>query len=629
MANEIKIKVSRTGKKATVTTADLQNYSTAIVNFLNAHSDDPKYKDINECEIKISASGKISAELNSLNDKRLGDFLETINPVVEDEARMFAGNEYVQNKTEMADVEKLIKTVDAHINATKTANNMLTKENTTLRAENQELEKANEDYRKANEDISSKYMTDVANLKMSNTTLANRVQEVEEANVELQAKVAQDEEKVQKAEQQTKRYKKSNGVKNIFLGVLTGALILTGIWGVSQTARGNRYKNKASQAEHQITQIENNLGYVEGMTDANGNPISFEQYLEMKKAEFQNLVNEVDGAKELLETLGYLDEQDQNQTLEELIQNMSDALNNQIQNERTEAYAHFVEVLSDLGLSLADIQDENGNISVEQFDQKTATIVQDALSNIEKLENIGNKLDEIFDHLKIEKSEIQTFDAKEDAKDYVTKEDFATYEEAMDFVVQWFDAKKEADDKIIANAIDTAFAELNMNVRASDFENNEQAINYLRIYAKILRADNSAKADEIDKKVEEIDKLEKTNAGLQSELDKTQEDLKTANAEKDRLQKELDELKNGLENTDQKPSSGTSGNNGGTPVAGEENNTDINQGQGTRLPGGNGGGSGKDHGELNNETDSTKTPENNPENNPEENPENNGTELGE
>lgn len=260
-------------------------------------------------------------------------------------------------------------------------------------------------------------------------------------------------------------------------------------------------------------------------------------------------------------------------TLTELLQQVYDKNASDISDEVKKAYVGFANLLSDLGVSVEDVLDENGDLDVSGFNDEVASVVKLAKDNLETLENLETQFDAVFESLGLEKK-VKDFDSIEDAFDEIID----SYDEIVDSI-----------DDSLSDYLDKAFLEAKIPngtsyYAPSDFATLEEAGNFLIDYCK----NNKELKEKVSEYESQISTLTAEKANLQSQISS----LETKVAELERQKSALESEKNNLEKnykdlldkdvsgSSNQGSSGSADEKGTetTPVAGEEKDEQGNDG---------------------------------------------------
>lgn len=214
-------------------------------------------------------------------------------------------------------------------------------------------------------------------------------------------------------------------------------------------------KNKANKKPSKLKKVFIALGIVLLAGSVTGNIIQGVQNTQLEddnsslKTELDEKEEQIKAAEEaLMNILKYNYEEAEGKSLEELIGEVGNLVDSQ-REEVKNAYSHFVSLLSDLGLSMEDCLDENGNFSVAQLDENVGNIVVKAIDNMNELNRIDSKLNIIFENCDIQKTDEngnKVVDKNGKAVYYTSTKDFASLSDAIDAVsVYLAELEKEND----------------------------------------------------------------------------------------------------------------------------------------------------------------------------------------
>lgn len=393
------------------------------------------------------------------------------------------------------------------------------------------------------------------------------------------------------------RYKRTqNTIAGVAGLVLTGALAATGLgWGLSH----DTYKSAVDNYSNVETLLENTQAELEdakeALNNANGTNTVNPELDEVKEAlgdkytegadlsdtvagvvgdlsvanlTIASLNREINEVKEILNVNGQeFSENDVSSAVEALVEGLTNAKPPVVilpgedgisQEQVNSIFESIASSLSDLGITVDDLKDENGNFSTESLSVALTEIVDDALLNRSIIENISNRVNKALGSID-----------KEDGSKY-SLSDFENIEDACDFIYDNF-----ANNY---NALLKNFDEKEL----SDFESANEAIDWLNGKINSLISSYNTAIDNLESVQTRVDELVDENANLKTENDSLKTENEGLKEENDNLKQENEDLKESVgnkNNPEQEESSKEEDSTGRIPVTDSEVTEDSSPNQ--------------------------------------------------
>lgn len=296
---------------------------------------------------------------------------------------------------------------------------------------------------------------------------------------------------------------------------------------------GEMVKNPVSaysfliEESEKIEDFATKLGY----DSENGETIS--EFIErVSDTNSEEILRQIEDFKNNLRENGF--EVEEGKTLTELLRQVYDKNASDLSNEVKNAYVGFATLLSDLGVSVEDVLDENGNLDVSGFNGKVAEVVALAKDNLEAVQNLETKFNAVFESLG--RSE--------------RVGDFESLEEAFEEIKDSYDEILNSVSGSFSDFLGKAFLEAKIPngtsfYAPSDFASLEEAGDFLIEHYKQKETPETNVA-ELEAKIAELESqisaLKDEKAGLESQISNLETELETQKSKYAELERKYNEV---------------------------------------------------------------------------------------
>ncbi len=286
--------------------------------------------------------------------------------------------------------------------------------------------------------------------------------------------------------------------------------------------KGEQVKNPVSAYEFLTQQTDNISKFAEKLGYEKDNE-SMSSFIErIMNTQASDLLREIEDFKQNLKENGF--EVEEGKTLVDLLNDVYEKNDKDVSDAVKNAHLQFAGLLSELGVSVSDVLDENGNLDKTKFDAKVSGVVEMAVNNIETIQNLETKFNAVLSALGNDK-EVSDFDSIEDAFDAITD----GYENKIAEVDQKIEdyLKKAFLDAKIKNG-ETYYA-------PSDFSSYEEATDFLFDY-------HESREDALEDRIETLEKEVESNKNLKTELENCKSELATVRAQNQEYYNTIEKL---------------------------------------------------------------------------------------
>lgn len=515
--------------------------------------------------------------LASLSDEQAENFLELLNPTSKDDEKKRVNESHfaVQNREDLKDFNKVLYCVDLlfsksleqekELGNQKDEIEALKKESEDRqRKHEEELNFAGKAYNDLKEETGKKrkksnvvlgLVSGVAALFMLvsaglGVTLAKVVSKKNNTIDAQQGVIDEMKEDLENSDRKIAEifgveYKDHDTVISLLINKSSEIVNMAKAFGWSEkitNEKGEEIKNPISAYEFlteqtdKISKFAEKLGYDQ-------NKESMSSFIErIVNTEASDLLKEIEEFKQALKEKGF--EVEEGKSLVDLLNDVYAKNDKEVSDAVKDAHVQFANLLSELGVSVSDILDENGNLDKTKFDAKVSEVVEMAVKNIETVQNLETKFNAVLSAFGSGK-EVSDFDSIEDAFEAITD----GYENKISEVEQRIEEylKKAFLDAKIAKG-DTYYA-------PSDFSSYEDATDFLLDYYE-------TREEELEDRIEELEQEAGSNKDLKTELENCKSELESVkaqnqeyaetieklNQDKEELEDQVEELEQDVEN---------------------------------------------------------------------------------